>query len=108
MLSYKSSRRFQFEAGISYGRLVSSKEEDNAGEIGNLADRKKFNNYEIGFLFGMNYMVFENFYLNLQVSNSILPIREYEPGAYKIERDQYNSGLLFTFKYIFRKSAAAE
>lgn len=108
LFTYKNSKRFHIESGISYGRLVSSSEEDETGDIGNIPDRKKFNNYEMGFLIGMNYMLFENFYMNLQATNSILPIREYEPGAYKIDRDQYNSGLLFTFKYVFRKQPAAE
>ncbi len=108
MVIYKSSKRFHFESGVSYGRLVSSKEEDETGDIGNIPDRKKFNNYELGFLIGMNYMLFENFYLNLQATNSILPVREYEPGTYKIHRDQYNSGLLFTFKYIFKKTTAEQ
>ncbi|MFI5218688.1 MAG: outer membrane beta-barrel protein [Bacteroidia bacterium] len=108
LFTYKSSKKVHIESGISYGYLASSSEEDETGVISDIPDRKKFKNYELGFLIGMNYMLFENFYLNLQATNSILPVREYEPGTYKIHRDQYNSGLLFTFKYIFKKTTAEQ
>lgn len=106
MVTYKYSKRFHFESGISFGRLVSSKEEDQYGEI---LDRKEFKNYEFGFLAGMNYMLLDNFYLNLQISNSILPIRDFDGSElYRLDRDQFNSGLLFTFKYIFKKKTEVQ
>jgi hypothetical protein len=97
LLRYNFSKKFQFEAGPTFGKLISSKEEDEHGEIPPV---NEFNNFELGFMLGMNYMLFDNFYLNLEGSNSILPIRESDiEGA----RDQFNSVLMFSFKYVFNK-----
>ncbi len=103
LLRYVYSKRIQFEAGPALGRLISSKEEDAAGEI--LAP-KAFKKYELSVMLGMSYMLFNNFYLNLQGSNSVLPIRDPPKFAgVRINRYQYNSVLMFSFRYIFNKKA---
>ena len=97
LFRYNFSKKFQFEAGPTFGKLVSSKEEDEHGEIPPV---NEFKSFELGFMLGMNYMLFDNFYLNIGGSNSLLPIRESDiEGA----RDQFNSVLMFSFKYVFDK-----
>lgn len=101
LLRYTFSKKIHFEAGPAFGKLLSSKEEDAAGEI--LAP-KPFKPYELSLMLGMSYLLFDNFYLNLQGSNSILEIRTPPiEGGYRLNRRQYNSVLMFSFKYIFNK-----
>jgi hypothetical protein len=101
LFRYNFSKKIQFEAGPTFGKLISSKEEDAYGEI---PAPKEFKSFELGAMFGMSYMLFNNFYLNLEGSNSLLPIRDAGiEGGYKVGRDQFNSVLMFSFKYIFNK-----
>lgn len=101
LLRYNYSKKIHFEMGPVVGRLLSSKEEDEFGEI--LAP-KPFKPYELSFMLGMSYALAQNFYLNLQGSNSVLEIRTPpEISGYQINRRQYNSVLMFSFKYVFSK-----
>ena len=105
LLRYNYSKKIQFEAGPTFGKLISSREEDAFGEI---PSPKEFKKLEIGAMLGMSYMLFNNFYLNLEGSNSILPIRNAGiQNGYKVGRDQFNSVLMFSFKslqmYAIRK-----
>lgn len=101
LFHYNFSKRFQFEAGPAFGTLISSKEEDESGTLSYI---KPFKKYDLSVQIGMSYMLLNNFYLNLQGSNSVLPIRDPPKIAgIRINRYQYNSVLMFTFKYIFNK-----
>lgn len=104
LFHYNFSKRFQFAAGPAFGTLISSKEED---ESGTLIYSKPFKKYDLSVQLGISYMLFNNFYLNLEGSNSLLPIRNAGiEGGFKVGRDQFNSVLMFSFKYIFHKKAA--
>ena len=101
LIRYNYSKRFHLETGPAIGKLVSSKEEDAYGEI---LDSKPFKSYEFSWMGGISYMLLDNFYLNLEGSNSLLPIRNAGiEGGYQVGRDQFNSVLMFSFKYIFHK-----
>jgi outer membrane protein with beta-barrel domain len=101
LFRYNFSKKIQFEGGPTFGKLISSKEEDQYGEI---PAPKEFKSFEFGAMLGMSYMLFNNFYLNIEGSNSLLPIRDAGiEGGFKVGRDQFNSVLMFSFKYIFNK-----
>lgn len=103
LFHYNFSKKIQFEFGPAFGALISSKEEDEFGEI---PAPKEFKSYDFSLMIGMSYMLFNNFYLNLEGSNSVLPIREAGvEGGQKVNIDQFNSVLMFSFKYIFNKKA---
>jgi hypothetical protein len=104
LFHYNFSKKIQFEFGPAFGALISSKEEDEFGEI---PAPKEFKSYDFSLMIGMSYRLFNNFYLNLEGSNSVLPIREAGvEGGQKVNIDQFNSVLMFSFKYIFNKKAA--
>ena len=106
LLQWKYSKRFTFEAGPTFGALVGSLEED---EFGKLDQPREFSNFELGVAGGISVHLVDGLYFNLRGTNSVLPVRKHVSGqSYRLNRGQYNSGLLFTFHYIFKKSAAAE
>lgn len=106
LLQYNYSKKIQFETGPLFGKLISSKEEDQYGEI---SAPKPFKPYELSVMLGMSYKLLDNFYLNLQGSNSILEIRTPPVrDGYRLNRRQYNSVLMFSFKYIFNKKTEGQ
>jgi hypothetical protein len=106
LLQWKYSKRFTFEAGPAFGALVGSLEED---EFGKLDQPREFSNFEVGVAGGMSVLIVDGLYFNLRGTNSVLPVREHVSGQdYRLNRGQYNSSLLFTFQYIFNKTASAE
>jgi hypothetical protein len=106
LLQWKFSNRFHFEAGPSFGALVSSLEED---EYGVIEQPRDFNKFELGIMGGMSVKVTGDFYFNIRGSNSVLPVREHVSGqGYRLNRGQYNSSILFTVHYIFRSKPSGE
>ena len=88
-----------FNAGFSIAQLLSSKEEDEGGEIPE-SQTLPFEKTEFAVCGGMYYGFNEKFFLDLRLSNSILPIRKIgEKKIGNIESGQYNSVLSFTLKY---------
>ncbi|MEO5569804.1 MAG: outer membrane beta-barrel protein [Bacteroidia bacterium] len=102
LLQYNFSKNIQFEAGPTFGKLISSKEEDEHGQI---PAPKEFRSFDLGAMFGMNYMLFTNFYICLEGSNSLFPIRDADIEG---GRDQYNSVLMFSLKYVFNKKTGVQ
>lgn len=99
LFHYSYSKRFHFNAGLSVGQLLSSKEEDSGGEIPE-SQTLPFEKTEIAICGGMYYGFNEKFFLDLRLSNSILPIRKIgESKIQNIESGQYNTVLSFTLKY---------
>ncbi len=101
-VQYYISERFRFEAGMALGVLLSFHEEDQFGDITGIIPRKAFSKIEWSMLGSLNYLLSDNFFLVLGAQNSILPIREFESGAVRLDRDQYNTLLRFSLRYIFR------
>lgn len=94
LLQWKFSKRFIFEAGPTFGVLLSSYEEDEFGELP--PQPVEFNKTEFCLLGGMTINIVKNFAFNIRYEKSMLPIRE-------ISRDQFNEALSFAFQYTFRK-----
>jgi hypothetical protein len=104
-LQYKFNRKFRFEGGMAIGILMSSHEEDESGDITGIYARKEFSPLEWSILGSLNYMLWDNFFLVLGVENSVLPIRGVEQGAFRLNRDQYNSLVRFSVLYIFNSDS---
>ena len=105
-LQYNFSPKFRFEAGTALAFLVSSHEEDESGDLTGVIERKEFESIEWSILGSMNYMLWENFFLVLGAERSVLPIRGFDHGAVRLERDQYTSLLRFSIRYHFREGGA--
>jgi len=98
MFEYKAAKRLRLHAGPTLGVLLSSKEENQDGE---LPDQPAFEKYEIGIAGGLSFYITPQFSLNLRLSNSVLPIRKVGVDYGNTVSGQYNSGLAFTLKYTF-------
>lgn len=99
LFQYNYSRRFQFNAGVSWGRLLSSKEEDAGGKIPE-SQTLPFEKNEIAVCGGMYYGFNEKWFVDFRLSNSVLPIRKIgQRKLQNIESGQYNTVLSFTLKY---------
>lgn len=106
LLHWKLSKRFTIDAGPAVGALISSREEDEYGEI---ANTRPFNKYEVGIMGGLSVKLANRFYFNFRGANSLLPVREHVSGvSYRLNHGQYNSSLLFTLHYTFETRRAEE
>ncbi len=101
LIQYNFSKKLRFEAGTGIAVLLSSSEEDESGSL-EFAARKEFSKFEWTMMASMNYMLWENFFLILGIENSMLPIRNFQLGEVRLDRDQYNSLLRFSIRYIFK------
>ncbi len=102
LLQWKYSNRFIFEAGPYFGVLLSSYEEN---EIGELPDRRAFNDLEFGGSVGMNIVLVNNLIFNARLSTSFIPVRDHQSGqTFRLNAGQYNSVLAFTVQYKFGKN----
>ena len=100
LVQYKSLKRFTFEAGPTFGALLSSYEEDEYGEI---PDRREFNSFELGLAGGMKVQFAKDFNFIMRYGQSIMPVRDHVSGeTYYFNRGQYNSTVLIAFQYTFR------
>ena len=103
IFKYKFSDKWTFDAGVSYGRLVFSRESDESGDFPETIPFKKD---EFSINGGINYYLFRNLIMNWRISNSVLPVRPHESGAsFRLNRGQYNTVLMFLFKYEFDNKA---
>ncbi|MCH8318736.1 MAG: PorT family protein [Bacteroidetes bacterium] len=64
-------KNITYEAGLSYGVLISSKEMDESGETTIIGP---FHKSEFAFQLGLNYALTEKTFINFRYSRSILPI----------------------------------
>lgn len=85
-------------AGPTFGVLVGSREEDNAGE---LTGQIPFQKTELGIDGGLSVYFSEHLSLTMRLSTSLLPIRKTGANTPLFESGQYNSGLAFFLQYTF-------
>jgi Outer membrane protein beta-barrel domain len=104
LLQYNFSKKLKLETGTGIGVLLSFNEEDENGNLTGIYEREPFKKIEWSIMGSLNYMLLDNFYFSLGLGNSILPIRNYSPEPH-IFRDQFNSVLMFSFKYVFNKNS---
>jgi hypothetical protein len=96
---YKVQNNIYIEAGLGFGVLVYSREEDFYSEK---PIERSYNSTEFSFLFGVDYSFSEKFSLNSRLDNSFLPIREHASGAtYGLNQGQYNTEITFSLRYHF-------
>lgn len=90
--------KFHFEAGPALGVLLSSKEEDESGEL-NLGVYPPFNKIEISAIGGFYYDVSDRFVINFRAQYSLTPIRvrlsENVSVIYRYQKYSFNN--LFSF-----------
>ena len=96
-------KKLLFELGVSYGRLVSHREFDGNGDI---ANPRPFKLYEVAGLVGLNYAFTEKLMMNVRISNSILPVRDFFiVSRFGPAGGSYNNILMFTLRYEFSKKS---
>lgn len=98
LIQWKYSNRFTFEAGPTFGALLSSQEEDEFG----IFQGKPFKKYEIGICGGMNAEIVKQLSFNVRLESSILPVRDNVSGvSYRLNTGQFNAALIFSLRYLF-------
>ena len=103
LFTWKQSKRFYFEAGPTFGYLLSSYEEDEYGED---PVSREFNDFELGIVGSIIVNVKSGLAVNLRYNNSIIAVREHVGGATdRLNQGQYNSGLMIALQYTFRSAA---
>lgn len=103
MLSYTYKNRIKIEAGPSFGKLLSSSEQDQNGEI---PRQIPFKDYELSVNAGLSYRLWQGLYVHSRIATSVIPIRPHASGAtYYFNRGQYNTVLFFSIRYVFQLGA---
>jgi hypothetical protein len=103
LFQWMYSKRFTFEAGPTFGALLSSKEENELGEIP-WDPPRPFDNFELGITGGMRVHFAQNFSSIFRLSSSVLPVRPHQSGAsYRANYGQYNASLVLGLQYTFKK-----
>ncbi|MGI8892451.1 MAG: porin family protein [Bacteroidia bacterium] len=106
IFQYHFNEKWIFDAGISYGRLIMSRESDEHGEF---PETFPFKQNEFSINGGINYYLFRNVLMNWRISNSVLPVRPHVSGAqFRLNRGQYNTVLMFLLKYEFGSRTRSE
>lgn len=94
-------------AGLSFGTLVSYKEEEHGGIQAPYADSVKFNNYDLSAVADINLRIWKKLWFGFRFSYSIIPIRErtFDPpwAQEPWDRKQYNNSLTFRVVYVFNE-----
>ncbi len=100
MVEYVQNK-LRFEAGAAVGFLLSSREEDENGE---LEFNRPFKKLDFSLNGGIGYQVINKLFLFTRLSNSIIPIRDFLPGynPYFLNKGQYNTVIEFTLRYKFK------
>ncbi len=96
--TFRPVKYVSVHAGPTFGVLVGSKEEDNAGE---LTGQIPFQKTELGIDGGLSVYFSEHLSLTMRLSTSLLPIRKTGANSPLFESGQYNSGLAFFLQYTF-------
>ncbi len=98
LLGYTYKKRLKLEAGPSFGKLLSSSESDQNGEI---PRQIPFKDMEISINGGISYRLWKGLYVHTRIATSVIPIRPHASGeTYYFNRGQYNTVLFFDVKYL--------
>ena len=101
-------KRFDFNWGAYYGRLIKATEENQNGIINT---GLVFKDNDFGYTLGLEYKLFDNTFLGVRHSYSVLPVRDYFFNGNVgytffmqrlLNRGLYNNTLMFYFKYMMR------
>lgn len=98
-------RKIELEGGIAIGTLVRSEERD---AFGLLPQGTSFQKMDYSIVFGINYSIIKNVFINIRTEYSILPVRKgaigsyYQNWTYKIlSPGYYNNLVIFSLRYMF-------
>lgn len=95
-------KRFKFEAGAYYSQLINFYLENENGEFDIPDGLNRFNNYDVGFLVGVNFEFTENLVMNWRYSNSAIRFREYDSEAnFLFDSGMFHNYFSFNFRYVF-------
>ena len=101
MVQWHYSKRFTFEGGPTFGGLLSSKEENEYGEV---PDPRPFDKFELGIAGGLKINFAQKFSTILRIESSVLAVRDHQSGETTgVNRGQYNAALFFGLQYTFKK-----
>lgn len=102
MVQYRILKWLEAEAGPSINFLFYSKEKDNNGVM---PGRQSFRFWELGFLAGFNFIIKENYGINLRWETSVLPVRvpDGSHSPYRMKKKQFNDVIAISFYYTFGK-----
>ncbi|MFL5752613.1 MAG: porin family protein [Bacteroidia bacterium] len=107
----KLRENYDFEAGVSYGKLIRSTVVGEANYAISGASRS-FNPNDISLLFGLDYNFSENYYFCLRYTNSIVPAIRRNAFNYSVIRYTFNNGNNMSFqlslKYLFGGNKVAD
>jgi len=97
IVKYLYKPKINFETGLAFGYLMSSKEEFN--DLTDPGSRPFYKN-EFSWLIGGNYQLYKNISVNIRYSYSVLPIRK-NLGNWTswYKRGQFNNVVCFSFYY---------
>lgn len=100
MFQYRYNEKFGFEAGGSYGVLVSSYEE-NQGLTSPLLTGKEYKDRDVSFHAGMHYYINDQLKAEFEFSHSLLSIRDFSTTGPTLlfNRGEYNHVLLLAVQY---------
>ena len=101
MIRFKK-KRFTYELGVYYGRLVNSYLEDENGPFEIPKQLNQLNDFDLGGLIGVDFYFTENVIMNWRYSSSVIPFREYDSGAsFRFDSGLFHNYLSFSFRYEF-------
>jgi len=87
-----------FDLGVSYGQLVSSKEENQNGTVIGLG--REFESGELSGIAGIRYNFAPQWTLTTRLDQSITAVRKHAGAAvFRLNRGQYNTVILFQIRY---------
>jgi len=96
---YKARPKINIEAGLAFGVLVYSREEDSFTEQGIL---RPYYKTEFSYIIGIDYFLTEKLSVNSRWDNSFLPIRKHASGqTHGLNLGQYNTVIAFSLRYHF-------
>jgi len=99
MLQYHK-KKFTYEAGFSYSRLISYYLEDEDGTLDLEPQLNQFNTADFAFLLGVNFDLTEHLKMNWRYNNSIIPFRKYDSGGRLLfDSGMYHHYIAFTLRY---------
>ncbi|NVO01329.1 MAG: outer membrane beta-barrel protein [Bacteroidetes bacterium] len=102
-LRFNANQKLFFDFGLSYGRLISSSEKNQYGEI---PGTKPFNNADYSVLAGLGLLLKKSFSVGFKISNSFLAMRPHASNAtYLWNTGQYNTVLTLNLIYQFKINA---
>jgi len=93
---------FTFEGGFYYSQLVYDYLENENGPFDIPEEFNQFNDFDTGFLIGVNFNFTESLIMNWRYSNSIVHFREYDSEAeFQFDSGMFHNYLSFTLRYEF-------